>query len=56
MRNENDVYIGDTRVILETHNERDEYIPHLFISKDGMDIMLNENEILAIRELTKEII
>ena len=45
--------MNETKFILETTDEHDQFIPHLFIFKNGSSIMLNQKEIEEMRELTE---
>jgi len=47
--------MSDTKIILESTNEHDQYEPHLFIFKNESAVMLTEKEILEIKELIKDI-
>lgn len=47
--------MNETKFILETHDEHNNYNPHLFIFKNGSAIMLDEKEILELKEIIKEI-
>jgi len=49
-----EIKVGDTKIVLEPFNEHDEYKPHLFIFKNDVAVMLDESEIFAICELTKD--
>ena len=44
----------ETKFVLETLDEHLTYVPRLFIFKNGVAIMLNEKEILEMKELVKD--